>query len=405
MIGIRSTRKLSAIAAVVVTSMTGCAFGGINSLPLPGTVGHGPDAAAYHIELASVGTLESNSPVLIDDVVVGTVGPMRVQNWHAEVDVSVRPDVVVPANAIATVGQTSLLGSMHISLGPPLGEAPRGRLQPGSTISLAQSSSYPSTEQTLSSLSTVVNAGGLGQIGDVVRGFNIALSGHEAEARDLLSRLNEFVGVFDQQRENVIASLKALDRLAGTLANQNSVLTTTLQKLPPAIEVLNRERPRITTALEKLRTLSDSANSLIHDTQADLVRNLTNLGPTLQALADVGPDIDEALAYATVYPWGQSIIDRGVRGDYMNLFVMIDLTKNRIKRTLALGTRWGDENAPIIPVPGDPGYDAYYTTNPLGVALGPPPSPPVHAPLPTGPELSLPPGSPAHQFPTGAGWG
>jgi virulence factor Mce-like protein len=405
MIGIRSARKLSAIAAVLVTSMTGCSFGGINSLPLPGTVGRGPGAATYHIELASVGTLESNSPVLIDDVVVGTVGPMRVQNWHAEVDVSVRPEVVVPANAIATVGQTSLLGSMHISLGPPLGEAPRGRLQPGSTISLAQSFSYPSTEQTLSTLSTVVNAGGLGQIGDVVRGFNIALSGHEVEARDLLSRLNEFVGVFDQQRGNVIASLKALDRLAGTLANQNSVLAATLQKLPPAIEVLNRERPRITTALAKLRTLSDSATSLINDTQADLVRNLTNLGPTLQALADVGPDIDDALAFSTVYPFGQSIIDRGVRGDYMNLFVAIDLTRNRIKRTLALGTRWGDENSPFVPAPGDPGYEAYYTTNPLGVALDQPPSPPVHAPLPSGPEISLPPGSPSHQFPTGAGWG
>ncbi|EHB58621.1 virulence factor Mce family protein [Mycolicibacterium rhodesiae JS60] len=405
MIGIRSARKLSAIAVVLVTSSTGCSFGGINSLPLPGTVGRGPGATTYHIELASVGTLESNSPVLIDDVVVGTVGPMRVRNWHAEVDVSVRPEVVVPANAIATVGQTSLLGSMHIALGPPLGEAPRGRLQPGSTISLAQSFSYPSTEQTLSTLSTVVNAGGLGQIGDVVRGFNIALAGHEVEARDVLSRLNEFVGVFDQQRGNVIASLKALDRLAGTLANQNSVLAATLQKLPPAIEVLNRERPRITTALAKLRTLSDSATSLVNDTQADLVRNLTNLGPTLQALADVGPDIDDALAFSTVYPFGQSIIDRGVRGDYMNLFVTIDLTRNRIKRTLALGTRWGDENSPFVPAPGDPGYEAYYTTNPLGVALDQPPSPPVHAPLPSGPEISLPPGSPAHQFPTGAGWG
>jgi ABC-type transporter Mla subunit MlaD len=178
-----------------------------------------------------------------------------------------------------------------------------------------------------------------------------------------------------------------------------------LQKLPPAIEVLNRERPRITTALTKLRTLSDSATGLVNDTQADLVRNLTNLGPTLQALADVGPDIDDALAFSTVYPFGQSIIDRGVRGDYMNLFVTIDLTRNRIKRTLALGTRWGDENSPFVPAPGDPGYEAYYTTNPLGVALDQPPPPLVHAPLPSGAEISLPPGSPAHQVPTGAGWG
>ena len=87
--------------------------------------------------------------------------------------------MVVPANAVATVGQTSLLGSMHLALNPPLGEKPSGRLQPGATIGLNQSSTYPTTEQTLSSLSAVVNGGGLGQIGDIIHNFNAALSGRE----------------------------------------------------------------------------------------------------------------------------------------------------------------------------------------------------------------------------------
>ena len=52
---------------------SGCAFHGLNSLPLPGAVGRGPDADVYHVELANVITMESNSPVMIDDVVVGSV--------------------------------------------------------------------------------------------------------------------------------------------------------------------------------------------------------------------------------------------------------------------------------------------------------------------------------------------
>ena len=88
------------------------------------------------VELANVGTLESNSPVLIDDVVVGSVGKMTAASWHIDVDLSLKPDAIVPANAVATVGQTSLLGSMHVALDPPQGEAPRGRLQPGATIAL-----------------------------------------------------------------------------------------------------------------------------------------------------------------------------------------------------------------------------------------------------------------------------
>lgn len=402
---LRTVRKVLAIAVAVTVGVSGCAFEGLNSLPLPGAVGRGSGSVTYHLQLANIGTLESNSPVMIDDVVIGSVGAMRVRDWRADVDVAVDPAVVVPANAVATVGQTSLLGSMHVALNPPLGQAPRGRLEPGATIPITQTSSFPSTEQTLSSLSTIVNAGGLGQIGDIVHNLSAALTGNEAEARDLLGRLDRFVGVFDQQRGNVIASLQAMDRLAGTLSTQNQVVSTALRELPPALEVLNRERPRITTALVRLGELSATAHDVIQDTQADLVRNLDNLGPTLAALARVGPDIDEALAYATVYPFGQNMIDRGVRGDYMNLFVTIDLTRNRLKRSLLLGTRWGDEYAPLVPAPGDPGYDAYYTTNPLGVSLGPPPSPPVDAPLPTGRDVGIPPNSPARLFPPTPGWG
>ena len=129
---------------------------------------------------------------------------------------------------------------------------------------------------------------------------------------------------------------------------------------PPALDVLIKERPRITTALEKLGTFSDTATRLVNDTQADLVTNLQNLEPTICALADIGPDIGTALAYATVFPFGQNIIDRGIRGDYMNLFVTVDLTQR--PRRARTGCRHAvvPGNAEIVPAPGDPGYDAFY---------------------------------------------
>src|SRR5262249_3268555 len=154
----------------------------------------------------------------IDDVVVGSVGKLDVHNWVAEFEVRIRPDVVVPANAVATIGQTSLLGSMHVALDPPLGQLPTGRLEPGSTIGLNRSSTYPSTEQTLSSLSAVVNGGGLGQIGDFIHSTATALSGREGDVRDLITRLDTFVGTVDEQRDRFNGSIQALDRLTTTLA-------------------------------------------------------------------------------------------------------------------------------------------------------------------------------------------
>jgi virulence factor Mce-like protein len=365
-------RRVLAIGSTVLLTVTGCAFQGVNSLPLPGAVGRGNDAAVYHVEVANIGTLESNSPVLIDDVVVGSVGQMRLNGWHVNLDVSLKPDVIVPANAVATVGQTSLLGSMHVALDPPPGQAPTGRLKPGATIGLDSSSTYPSTERTLSSLAAVVNGGGLGQIGDIVHNFNEALSGRQDAVRDLITRLDTFVGTLYQQRDNIIATIDELNRFSATLGGQQEVLTRALNKIPPALDVLIKERPRLTTALEHLGTFSETVSGVIGDTQADLVKNLQNLAPTLQALADVGPSIDTALAYIPTFPLTQNLIDRGVRGDYVNLFVDIDLTNARIKRGLLLGTRLGQDRASLIPAPGDPGYDAYYTKFPLGVGTSTP---------------------------------
>jgi phospholipid/cholesterol/gamma-HCH transport system substrate-binding protein len=375
-------RRMLAVACCVMLATTGCAFNGLTSLPLPGAVGRGPGADIYHVEIASVGTMEPNSPVLIDDVVVGSVGRMTVKAWHADVEVSVKHDVVVPANAVATVGQTSLLGSTHLELNPPPGQSGSGRLKPGATIPLNKSSTYPSTEQTLSSLSVIINAGGFTQIGDIIHNFSAALSGNAGAVRDLLVRLDRFVGTLDQQRDNLVASIQGLNRLADTLAGQRDVITAALRKIPAALDVLIAERPRLITALDKLRVFSDTTHRLVNDAGADLVKNLQNLEPTIRALADVGPDLGQALAYVPTLPFNQDIIDRAVRGDYTNGFFTADLTNAALRRSLLLGTHWGRLGAELIPAPGDPYYLQYqYTPDPFNPSAPGPVAPPVGAPL------------------------
>jgi virulence factor Mce-like protein len=382
----RSLTRLTAISACSLLSITGCAFHGLNSLPLPGTVGRGANATTYHVELANVGTLEANSPVMIGDVIVGSVSKMAVRNMRADVEVSVKPGTVVPANAVATVGQTSLLGSMHLALDPPPGKAPSGQLPPGTTLELNRTSTYPSTEQTLSSLSVLVNGGGLGRIGELVTETNNALNGRQDQIRDLLTRLNNVVGIFADQRDDINASITALTRLAGTMAGQSDVITQALQRIPPALDVLIKEQPRITTPLEKFGVFSTTATKLIKATQDDLVTNLRNLEPTVRALADVGPNLGTVLAFAPTYPYPQNFIDRGIRGDYLNEFITFDFTIPRLKRGLLLGTRWGQEGAPLVPAPGDPWY-ANYTKDPLGTLLTAPPKAvaTLPAPAPAGP--------------------
>jgi phospholipid/cholesterol/gamma-HCH transport system substrate-binding protein len=300
---------------------------------------------------------------------------------------------------VASVGQTSLLGSMHVELNPPLGQPATGRLRPGATIPLSRSSTYPSTEQTLSSLSLVVNGGGLGQIGEIIHNFSAALSGREGAVRDLLNRLDTFVGTLDQQRDNIVTSIQALNRLAETFAGQRDVLTEALRKVPPALEVFIKERPRLTSALDHLRVFSNTATGLINNTQADLVKNLKNLEPTIRALADVGPGLGFALAASTVFPFTQNFVDRAVRGDYFNIQFQFDFTIPKLKNSLLLGTHWGQLGEQQIPAPGEP-YYLNYTYDPLragaaqapGPVAPPPPGPPQPPGVPPAGPQAPPPG-------------
>jgi phospholipid/cholesterol/gamma-HCH transport system substrate-binding protein len=371
MTGRTVTRRIGALSVATAVVTTGCSFHGLNSMPLPGVVGSGSDSVTYHVEIPNVATLESNSPVMINNVTVGSVGPMRALGWHADIQISLRPDAVVPANAVARIGQTSLLGSMHLELNPPAGTPAEGRLHPGATLPLSRNSTYPTTEQTLSALSTVVNGGGLGHAGDIIHAAAAALTSHQNEFRDLLTRMNDFVGIIDDQRDQIVASIAAIGRLSARLAAQRPTIEAALRDIPPALDVLIAERPRLVTALDKLHRLSNTATTFVRDSNDDLVKNLQNAAPTIKALADIGPDLDLLLAYLPTFPFTQNFLDRALRGDYFNVFAIADLTVPRLKRTVFLGTRWGDPNAMEVPAPGDPDY-LQYSYHPMTTPLAPP---------------------------------
>ena len=73
------------------------------------------------------------------------------------------------------------------------------------------------------------------------------------------------MGVLDQQHDNIIASIQQLRRVAGTFAGQRDVIDRALKEIPPAIDVLVKERPNFTTALDRLGKFSDTAARLVDD--------------------------------------------------------------------------------------------------------------------------------------------
>ncbi|GAA5056037.1 MCE family protein [Nocardia callitridis] len=333
-------RRVAAVslAVSVVLVASGCGWRGLNSLPLPGTVGRGDGAYSVRIEMPDVSTIERNSPVLVDDVTVGTVTDIALVDQHALVTVGLVAEVELPENAVAKVGQTSLLGSTHIALAAPATEPAEGRLHEGSLIPLARAGQFPTTEQTLSSVSLVLSGGGLAQIRDIGAELNAALSGREDAVRVLLDHLDTLLRGLDGQRDDIVAAITEVDAMSARLAVHRDEIGDALDRLEPALTVLRDRRADLTHALTSLGDLGATADRLVGATAADLGAELRDLQPALAALADSGSALTDSTRYLLTYPFPIDTYANAVRGDYANGEVTLDLTLSTLDEALLLGT-------------------------------------------------------------------
>ena len=326
--------------ALVATVLSGCAWGGLNSLTLPGTEGSGAGAFEIQAQLPDVSTLQENSRVRVGDVNVGTVTKIERQGWHALITMALNGDVEIPANAVATVGQTSLLGSAHVELAAPGGVAPEGRLRGGSLIRLASGGAYPNTEQTLAALSLLLNGGGLGQVQDITEAFSTAFAGREADLRSVIDQLDELMGRLNAQTGDIIAASESLNGLAGQFAANKPVLDNALRTIPDALAVLAEQRTNLADALDAFGKFGALTADTVNQSKDNLVAELKDLGPVLESLGDAGPALTRALSLLATFPWPKETLPNWMRGDYANLTAVVDLTLSRIDSALFTGTRW-----------------------------------------------------------------
>jgi phospholipid/cholesterol/gamma-HCH transport system substrate-binding protein len=324
---------------IIAAVPTGCGWHGANSLPLPGTNGSGPGSYEIQAQLPDVTNIQQNSRVRVGDVTVGNVTKIQRQGWHALVTMRVNGDVKLPANATAKVGQTSLLGSLHIELAPPVVEPPKGLLHNGSLIPLSRAASYPTTEQTLAALALMLNGGGLGKIQDITKAFSAAFAGRDKDLRSLIERSDTFVTHLNDQTGDMIAATDRFNALVGQFTDQKPVFDKALTTIPDALAVLAEERTDLADTFDALGKFSGVTADAVDKTKQSLVSELREFGPILESLANAGPDMTRSLSVLATYQWPNETLENWVRGDYGNATGIFDLTLSRLDELL-IGTRW-----------------------------------------------------------------
>lgn len=340
-------RAGSSVALLMaVAALSGCSFSGINSKPLPFTKGHGEGSYTVTVVMDNAVNLVTNSEVKVDDVSVGSVRKIEFKNWKAELTIGLDPNVKLPANAEARIGQKSLLGAEYLELAPPAGEPSPEKLAQGDVIGLDRTSRYPETEEVLSGVSSLLNGGGLGQLQTITQELNKAFGGRQSDIRSFVSNLETFVATLDAQKGDIVKAISALDRLSATYAAQQVTVDRALRDLPRGVEALASEREALTGSLQSLGRLGDATHRLVTSTQDDLVANLNHASRFLGGLADAGKDIPEALQGIT-FPFTLPAVKK-FKGDYVSLLLTIDLSAKSLTRDFLGGTPFPELYAGLL---------------------------------------------------------
>ncbi|MFT3901102.1 MAG: MCE family protein [Gordonia sp. (in: high G+C Gram-positive bacteria)] len=357
-----------AIGTAVTTGLVGCGFGGANTLPVPGAPGTGDGSYRVSAIIPTAAGLVTNAPIMLDDATIGSIGKITVDNWNARVEMRMNKGAQIPSGSHVMVGMTSVLGSSHLQILQP--DSPGGSMmRAGDTIPLAKcpeqqniagpadkgkaipdvsvaqqvsACAFPTTEQVLSSLSVVLNGGGLAQFGDIVTEVNKTFDGRQDAIADLVPRMNKLVGTLNAQRGNIIKAIDGLDRLTQTMNEQAPTIEKALADSPKILQLLVDQKQQLVDALGAIGKLSDTADDILKANGDDIRTAVKALEPTLAQLESTGPSLAKSLGVLLSFPFPEKAISNVVRGDYVNTDLNLDLTFYRLGKTLfpsVLGSR------------------------------------------------------------------
>jgi phospholipid/cholesterol/gamma-HCH transport system substrate-binding protein len=359
------------MAALVLSS---CGWKGISNVPIPGGPGSGSGSMTLYVQVPDTLAINGNSKVMVADVFVGSIKKIELKNWIATLTLGVQKNVKLPKNATAKIGQTSLLGSQHIELAAPP-NASQELLKDGDTIPLKNSSSFPTTEQTLASLSLILRGGGIPNL-EVLQNevFNI-FNGRGQQIKSFLGKLDTFTDQLNQQRDDITHAIDSTNRLLAYVGNRADVLDRVFTDITPLIKHFADTKNLLINAVDSVGRLSQAADQYLSEARGPLHTDLQALQCPLKELGRASPYLIGALKLILTQPFDIDTVPKLFRGDYINISLTLDVTWSAIDNAFLTGTgmsgalraleqSYGRDPETMIP-------DVRYTPNPNDAPGGP----------------------------------
>ncbi|BBX75395.1 virulence factor Mce family protein [Mycobacterium shinjukuense] len=368
-------RGWQAVVLLIATMMlSSCGWRGISNVSIPGGPGSGKGAYTIYVQVPDTLAINGNSKVMVADVPVGSIRGIHLKNWIATLTLGIDKGVKLPKNATAKIGQTSLLGSQHVELASPPNPS-REPLRNGDTIPLKNSSAYPTTEQTLASISMILRGGGIANL-EVLQNeiYNIFYKRGD-QIRGFLTRLDTFTDQLNQQRDDITHAIDSTNRLLTYVGARADVLDRVLTDFPPLIKHFADTRQLLINAVDAIGQLSQVAGQYLAEARSGLHTDLQALQCPLKELSRGSQYLIGALKLILTQPFDIDAVPKLFRGDYQNVSAVLDVTFSAMDNAVLTGTgfsgalraleqSFGRDPETMIP-------DVRYTPNPNDAPGGP----------------------------------
>lgn len=261
---LRSLGALVAVAAVLLTS--GC-----------GVVG-GADKITVKAYLADSAGLFVGNDVGILGVTVGEITAIEPEGDKVLVTMEIDADQPVPADAGAVVVARSVATDRYVELTPVFHDGDK-KMADDTTIPLEKTQTPVDFDQVLASLNEFATGiGGNERTTKAVQRFidagTRALQGRGPLLNQTIHSLADGVDGIASQRDDVAATLKSLDVLLTTIANNESTARAFIQQVSRASTLLADERENFRQALRSLESAVTTVAKFAVDNRQAIVDNV-----------------------------------------------------------------------------------------------------------------------------------
>jgi phospholipid/cholesterol/gamma-HCH transport system substrate-binding protein len=263
-------RRAALVAIVLAMLAAGCSLPGAKSGPMK-----------LVATFDDVGDLVVDHAVQVADVRVGSITKIELtSDYKAKVTMSLK-NVDLPADAIAELRTTSLLGEKFIQLRScdptldftsgaggaktPLCTGTKDKLVSGTEIPRERTKQAPELEAVADQAVQLLGGVMANDVATLVQTGSIGFGGRADELRGLLTDLSTISGTLADQTNHIAGILDGLDKATTALASNNTDVDQLLVNLSDTTAVLAQQRDHTIATLQALTRLAQDQDRLVFD--------------------------------------------------------------------------------------------------------------------------------------------